>query len=106
MIVYDPEDPINVAIRQQRVNNYVNRKLGVRINLDNIYGLVWGKFSHSIKSIIWNNEYFEDKLDVFGYLWLLESVKVFVLGMDLKSNKYYNLHKAMLNFLSMCQGQQ
>ena len=40
MSAYDIMDPIKTAIQQERVNNYVNRRKGFRINLDKIYGLV------------------------------------------------------------------
>ena len=40
MSVDDRKDPINVAIQQQFVNNYVNRDSGLRRNHENIYGIV------------------------------------------------------------------
>ena len=55
--VYYLKGPINSEIQQQWVNNYVGKEAGLRINLDKIYGIVWGQFPHGIKTIICNNKY-------------------------------------------------
>ena len=55
LVVDDIKYSINVVIHQQLVKNYVNRESGLRSNLNNIYGLLWGQCSHGINSIIHNN---------------------------------------------------
>ena len=69
MVVDDLNDPINAKIQKQQVNNYVNRKTGLRSSLDKIYGLLWVQCSYVVKSIICNNEYFGEKSDVFECLF-------------------------------------
>ena len=83
----DLKDYINAAIQQQRVNKYINIEAGLRINLENIHGLVWGQCSHGIKSIVCNNKYFEYKSEILDCLWLVEELKEVTLVLDVKSSK-------------------
>ena len=70
-----------------------------------MYGLVWFQLSHGIKSIIRNNEYIKDRSDVFDCLWLLNFLNEVTSRIDVNLKKLYNIYKAVLNFLSMHQGQ-
>ena len=47
----------------------------------------------------------EEKSRVFDYKWLLKKVKSIVSGLDTKVNLRVSLHVAMLNVLTMKQGE-
>ena len=106
MSVDDIKFTIKAAIRKQLVNNYSNREAVLRSNLDMIYGIFGGQWSHGINYIIRNNKCFEEKSHVINWLWLLEHVEEVTPRLDNNSNKSYNLHWDMLNFLTIRQGQQ
>ena len=71
----DKRYDVNVQIHKQRIKLYVTIELIMKRNLNNVYGLVWVEFTHSLKSMIKHEKYYKDKSNTFDILWLLNQLK-------------------------------
>ena len=90
---------VQVQVQQQRIKMYASREAEVTHNMTKIYGLVKGQCSHSLKTVLKQEEEFDEKDKEQDILWLLERLKEITSGLDMKSNKRCNLFDAMLAFL-------
>ena len=77
----------NIKIHQKTIKLYVTRELGTNINLDKIHGLVLGQCTHSLQSMIKNENDYKDKSNTFDILWLMKQLKQITAGIDSISNK-------------------
>ena len=74
-------------------------------NITKIYGLIIGQCMPALRSALKANKNFKSKSEIFEALWLLKSIKTVSSGVDIKENPALTLHKQLLTFLTMQQGQ-
>jgi hypothetical protein len=99
------DSAVHVAIQQQRIKLYVTREAELESNMNKIYGIVKGQCSHSLRTVLKQEDDYEQKDKEHNILWLLEHLKSITSGLDSKSNKRCNLFDAILVFITMRQGE-
>jgi len=88
-----------------RYKQFIIRKKILRENMTKIYGLIIGQCTPALRSALKADKNFESESEIFEALWLLKSIKTVSSGMDIKANPDLTLHKQLLTFLTMQQGQ-
>jgi hypothetical protein len=99
------ESDIEVAIQAQRIKLYAIREADMKNNMDKVYGLVKGQCTMSLCTVVKQDPEYDKKNDEHDVLWLLTKLKEVTCGLDTKSNKRSNLHKAILVLFTMKQGE-
>ena len=92
-------------MQDHQIKLYIAREEMVRKNLDKLYEIIKGQYSHSLLAILENTMDYKDKDNNCEVLWLLEQSKAITSGLDSKANKRSNLQEAMILFLTMQQGE-
>jgi hypothetical protein len=95
----DKKKSVEQAMQDHRVKLYIAREMKQQDNMDKLYRIVTGQCSHSLISILENDIDFSEKDEKCDVLWLLQKLKEITSGLDVKSNKRSNLHKALVAFL-------
>ena len=101
----DKAKDVLVAIQQQSIKKFVDREIEVEYNVKNIYGLIKGQCSHSLRALLKQENDFEGRYCVQNVLWLMEKIEKITTGLDSKSNRWCNLFDALLTFITMRQGE-
>ena len=99
-------DEVDLEIYKEEVKQFVQRKMNLRQNIENSYGLVWGQCSNGLQTYIKGLFPYESQAKVFNLLWLLRELKKATSGIDDRSNTYVSMHDAISTLYCMKQGAQ
>ena len=92
----DVADQIEKDIQRERIKQLVSREYVLRINIEKLYGLLWGKYSSALQATIKGTSKYKDKSENFGnVIWLLTEIKIAIYGIDLKDNPRLTLHEVV-----------
>jgi hypothetical protein len=83
----------------------MTREAELESNMNKIYVIVKGQCSHSLCTVLKQEDKYKQKDKEQDILWLLEHLKSITSGLDSKSNKRCNLFDAILAFITMRQGE-
>ena len=101
----DKKSDIEVDIKREEIKEFVKNLNLVKSNLKKLYSLVYGNCTDGVHTMLKADAEYEAKSRLFDYEWLFKKVKSIVSGLDTKVNLRVSLHSAMLNFLTMRQGE-
>ena len=77
---------------EMRMKHFLDWEEQLKENKVKIYGLVIGQCTPALRSTLKGNEDFEEKSRTYNALWLLEMIKIIIVGVDLKTNPALSLH--------------
>jgi hypothetical protein len=86
---------------EEEVKLFVQHKTMLRINLVNLYSLIWGQLTEALQSRIKGDEDFDDKDDVSDAIWLLEKIKLCSCDIDHTSSMVKVVAGALRSFFSI-----
>ena len=95
----EKKSTIDVEIKKEEIKEYVKDLKTIKSNLKKIYTLTFGNCTEGVKTMLRADSDFTVKSKVFDQAWILEKVKIIVLGLDTKINKRVTLHIAIMIFL-------
>ena len=98
------KDPVTKSLQDQEVKMYLARKNKLRQNKNKIWGLLIGQCSAALASVIEHKSEYRRKDKANDVLWLLNEIKQVSSGLDMKCNRRYMYHEALLMFITMKQG--
>ena len=101
---YDPDDYVEKMMLETKIKAYVAQEEQLRNNINKLYAVVWGQCTSSLQAVLKGNDEYEVKHKKRDVLWLFGQIKIVTAGIDNKSNKYMNLQTALLQLLTMRQG--
>ena len=84
---------------------YVEREMQLRMNMSNLYSLVWGQLSEALQARIKGDPNFESKDDTSDILWLLEQCKLRIQNIDHTSSTFKTVAISLCSFFSTKQRQ-
>ena len=90
---------------ETKVKAYCQQEEELMNNVNKVYVLVWGQCTASLQAVIKGHEKYEEKHKRRDVLWLFGQIKTITAGIDNKSNKFKNLHTALLQLVTMRQGE-
>ena len=85
------------------MKDHVQDLKATKSNLKMIYTLVSVNYNDGIKTMLKADKELAEKSSIFDPAWILEKVKIIVLGLDTKANKIVTIHSAMMSFMVMQQ---
>jgi hypothetical protein len=97
-------NPVTKSLQDQEVKMYLARKNKLRQNKNKIWGLLIGQCSAALASVIEHKSEYRKKDKANDVLWLLNEIKQVSSGLDMKCNRRYMYHEALLMFITMKQG--
>ena len=102
---YDPDDFVEKLMLDTKIKAYVAGEEVLKNNISKVHDIVWGQCTSNLQAVIKGDHDFETKNKKRDVLWLFGQIKIVTAGIDNKSNKYKNLQTALLQLLTMCQGE-
>ena len=94
---------INTLIKAKEVKEYFKGLKFVLLNMKHIRSIVYGKYTHSVRSLLKAEENSENKVRSFNATWILKNVKRIVPGIDAKTNLCISLYTAMITSIKTRQ---
>ena len=75
----------------------------IKLNLKRVYTLVFRNCTDGVKTMLKADKEYLEKSKKLDCAWIINKVKIIVLGLDTKINKRVAMHSAIMNFMSMKQ---
>ena len=104
-IYYDPDDFVEKMLLETKIKSYVAQEEQLKNNINKVYAIIWGQCSSSLQAVIKGDDNFDIRHRRRDVVWLLTQIKTVSAGIDNKSNRYKNLYGALLQLLTMRQGE-
>ena len=104
-VYYDPEDYVEKMMLDTKIKAFVAQEEQLKNNINKVYAVVWGQCTSSLQAVLKGNGDFETRHKKRDVLWLFGQIKIVTAGIDSKSNPYKNLQTALLQLLTMRQGE-
>ena len=92
---------IETEIEKKENKEYVKELKLIKSNLEKIYTLVIGNCTDGVETMLKADKEYLAKSKVFDQGWILNKVKVIVLGLETKVNKRVTMHKSIMSFMFM-----
>ena len=100
----DAKSFVKREMKKREISKYLEDINTVTTGLSKVYNLVWGQTTSALQAVIKSVEDYEEKSLAYDPIWLLQTLKRLIAGVDKKGNKQANLFDALYLFMTMKQG--
>ena len=100
----DKKNDTKRTLHEKRIGVYVQREMDLMSNIQAVYSLVWGQCSTALQQKVKGLKDYQQRSDVYDTLWLLESVKKKIVGIDEDVNAVCTFHEALGEIMTMRKG--